>query len=152
MKLEIFVVDENEIRSVETEAGINGSMEPIIGVNNTGNTERQDKKNDGSDEEESCDHGISGSDRAKEEKVDSNGDGEEIQDEKNERVSVDGVGGERKRVKWRLVEDGEEGGDGGEKGNESIEEEVNGRGRGINGVAGEGVESCTDAIEADSER
>lgn len=120
-------MDENEVRSIEMEAGINGSMEPIISIDNTRNTKRQDKKNNGSDEEEACDHGISGSDRAEEEKVDSDDDGKEVQDEENEGVSVDGVGGEGKRMKWGLVEDGEEDGDGGEKGNERVEEKVNGR-------------------------
>lgn len=152
MKLEIFVVDENEARSVETEARINGLMEPIISEDNARNTERQHEKDDRSDEEEPRHHRIGGGHGAEEEKVDSDDDGEEIQDEENERISVDGVGGERKRVQWRLAEDGEEDDDGGEKRNESVEKEVNRRRRRINGVAGERVESCTDAIEADSER
>lgn len=152
MKLKIFVVDKNEARSVEAEAGVNGSVEPIVSVNNAGNTERQHKKDDGSDEEKPRHHRVGRSDRAEEEKVDSNGDGKEIQNEKNERVSLNGIGGERKRVQRRLMEDREESGNGSEKRDESVEKEVNGRRRGINGVAGERVESCTDAIEANSER
>lgn len=145
-------MDENEARSVEPEARINGSTEPVLGIDNTWNTQRQHEKADGSDEENTRDHRIGGGHGAEEEKVDSDDDGEEIQEEENDRVALDGVGGQRERVQRRLAEDGEEGGDGSEKRNESVEKEVNRRRRRINGVSGESVESGTDAIEAHGER
>lgn len=94
MQLKIIRINENEPGGFfEAEAGMDGTMEPIFCVDDTGDAYREDEEGEGSGEKHARRWWVWRG-RTEEEKVKASDDGEEIEEEEYEGVAANGVSGE----------------------------------------------------------